>query len=189
MTQSYFDSLKEYIVIIEKAVPEDFCDFIINEFKDNEWKEANTITGLTNEIRKCKSIPLSIEDVININKENRENIDSTLFKLVGFCISEYKKTHPNCLINKDSGYDLLKYENGDFYKEHIDEYTDVQRVLSMSIALNDDYDGGEFSFFSDTVNFKLNKGDVIIFPSNFMFPHQIKTIENGTRYSIVSWIY
>jgi predicted 2-oxoglutarate/Fe(II)-dependent dioxygenase YbiX len=104
-------------------------------------------------------------------------------------MSEYKKIHPNCLINKDSGYDLLKYENGDFYKEHIDEYTDVQRVLSLSIALNDDYDGGEFSFFSDTVNFKLNKGDVIIFPSNFMFPHQIKTIENGTRYSIVSWIY
>ena len=36
--------------------------------------------------------------------------------------------------------------------------------------------------------FKLGKGTILFFPSNFMYPHIIKTITKGTRYSIVSWL-
>jgi len=32
-------------------------------------------------------------------------------------------------------------------------------------------------------------GEMIIFPSNFLFPHEIKPIKKGTRYSFVSWVY
>lgn len=189
MTQNTLSNIKDYIVVVESAVPKDFCEFIMNEFKESEWEDAKTITGAEAEIRRCKTIHLSMQDVIDANKDIREKIDATLFKIVGLCISEYRKFHPNCIVNKDSGYDFLKYDSGDFYKEHIDEYTDIQRVLSLSIVLNDDYDGGEFSFFNGSDDFKLKQGDVIIFPSNFMFPHQIKEVTNGTRYSIVTWIY
>ena len=33
----------------------------------------------------------------------------------------------------------------------------------------------------------LNKGDVIIFPSNFMYPHTVKPITSGKRYVVVTW--
>ena len=33
----------------------------------------------------------------------------------------------------------------------------------------------------------LNTGDLIIFPSNFMYPHSVEPIISGTRYSIVCW--
>ena len=34
---------------------------------------------------------------------------------------------------------------------------------------------------------KMGKGDIIIFPANFMYPHRITPITSGVRYSIVTW--
>jgi len=36
--------------------------------------------------------------------------------------------------------------------------------------------------------YKIIKGRVIMFPSNFMYPHTVNNVEKGCRYSIVSWI-
>jgi len=53
--------------------------------------------------------------------------------------------------------------------------------------LNDTFTGGEF--YVNGVDMKLKKGDIIIFPSNFMYPHEVKTIKKGERYSYVSWTF
>lgn len=61
------------------------------------------------------------------------------------------------------------------------------RTISCSFALNDDYEGGEFAFFDRRIATKIKKGAAIIFPSNFMFPHEIIKVKKGTRYSIITW--
>ena len=61
-------------------------------------------------------------------------------------------------------------------------------VLSIIVNLNDGYEGGELRFF-DKHNLKLGKGDVVIFPSNFMYPHSVNTVTKNTRYSAVAWAY
>ena len=33
------------------------------------------------------------------------------------------------------------------------------------------------------------KGDLIIFPSNFLYPHKITPVTKGVRYSYVSWVW
>ena len=43
--------------------------------------------------------------------------------------------------------------------------------------LNDDFTGGEFVIGEKTTN--LTSGDIVVFPSNFMFPHKVNTIDNG----------
>ena len=60
-------------------------------------------------------------------------------------------------------------------------------ILSMVCLLNDDFTGGEFVIGEKTIN--LTSGDVVVFPSNFMFPHKVNTIDNGERYSFVSWVW
>ena len=47
--------------------------------------------------------------------------------------------------------------------------------------------GGEFSFFNNTLVYSLKKGSAIMFPSNFLYPHSVLPVINGTRYSIVTW--
>jgi predicted 2-oxoglutarate/Fe(II)-dependent dioxygenase YbiX len=60
-------------------------------------------------------------------------------------------------------------------------------VLSIVGIFNDNYKAGEFKILDKEII--LKQGDILVFPSNFMFPHQVKTIEKGTRYSFVTWAY
>ena len=58
--------------------------------------------------------------------------------------------------------------------------------VSSLLFLNDDYKGGEFIICD--IEYKPKKGSSIIFPSNFMFPHEVLKITNGIRYSIITWL-
>ena len=43
------------------------------------------------------------------------------------------------------------------------------------------------AFIADTI-YKPKKNSAIIFPSNFMFPHSVNQVIEGTRYSIITWL-
>ena len=61
-------------------------------------------------------------------------------------------------------------------------------ILSIVGKINNDYQGGEFVMWEDTV-INLEPGQIMIFPSNFMYPHQVNTVTRGNRYSFVSWAF
>jgi len=61
-------------------------------------------------------------------------------------------------------------------------------ILTILGMLNDDYEGGELVFFEDT-KIKTKQGDLLIFPSNFLYPHRVEPITKGVRWSYVSWVW
>ena len=87
--------------------------------------------------------------------------------------------------------DILKYGITNHYKFHVDHAKGENRVLSAVIFLNDDYDGGELTFkntFDNTEESVQKKaGSVVIWPSNFLFPHAVKPVTKGERYTVVAW--
>jgi predicted 2-oxoglutarate/Fe(II)-dependent dioxygenase YbiX len=64
----------------------------------------------------------------------------------------------------------------------------VPRSLSCSFALNDDFGGGDWSFFCGDYALRPPKGSAVLFPSNFLFPHEILEVTGGTRYAVVTWM-
>jgi predicted 2-oxoglutarate/Fe(II)-dependent dioxygenase YbiX len=38
-------------------------------------------------------------------------------------------------------------------------------------------------------NIKLKKGDLLIFPSVFLYPHKVEPVKKGIRYSFISWVW
>jgi predicted 2-oxoglutarate/Fe(II)-dependent dioxygenase YbiX len=67
---------------------------------------------------------------------------------------------------------------------------DGLRTLTVIIALNSDYDGGEFIFPAQDIKVKLKRGQAIAFPPYWTHPHLVTSPENGTfRYTINTWIY
>lgn len=181
-------NINDYIIVVPDVVSTELCDAILNEYKDcNDWIPAITANGKADGERQCSTIGISFNSVIEKNKEARQKIDQELFNCAANAIKEYKKNFVHCNIEQDSGYDLLRYEIGNFYTTHTDSFKDRPRAVSCSFTLNDDYEGGEFAFFDRELIYKLKKGSCIMFPSNFMYPHEIMPVLSGTRYSIVTW--
>lgn len=82
---------------------------------------------------------------------------------------------------------ILKYEVGGRFKKHLDDSCSTPRTVSLSMVLNDDYDGGEFEFNRFKVKIEPNAGDIIVFCSSFPYQHEVHEVTKGTRYSAVKW--
>lgn len=181
------DTLHNYIIVIKNIVPNSLCDKIITEYKNAaEWVKATTGSGILEKVRNCDTIGLSQPFVIQDNT-NRFKIDQDLFEVVSKCIKEYNTQFKHSTIQEDTGYDLLRYKEGGFYIQHTDTFLQAPRLVSCSLHLNDNYEGGEFAFFDRTLKYKLDKGDALMFPSTFMYPHEVMPVTKGTRYSIITW--
>lgn len=102
------------------------------------------------------------------------------------------------------GFDLNGYESFQYttysgnekgrYDWHMDmnmgcEQTAQTRKLSLTLLLNDDFEGGEFEInggnHKKPIAVQTQKGRAILFPS-FMI-HRVKPVTKGTRKSIVVW--
>jgi len=181
-------TLDYYIEVIKVAVPVNLCDMILNEYQnDDSWQNATIGTGqLKLDKRNCETLGLSFPCNIVKNETVRKNLDSEVHFFVSKAMSFYSNKY-KVMCETDTGYDLLKYKEGGFFTQHIDESPINNRTVSLSINLNDDYEGGEFAFFDREKVIKLEKGDILMFPSNYIYPHEIMPILKGTRYSIVTW--
>ena len=86
---------------------------------------------------------------------------------------------------------ILKYTPGGHYKKHTDHSGVTPRTFSLIYFLNDDFDGGEFMFIDPITGLEMQmdklKNRMLIWPSNFMYPHLVKPVTKGIRYSVVSW--
>jgi predicted 2-oxoglutarate/Fe(II)-dependent dioxygenase YbiX len=183
------NELKDYILVLKNIIPDKLCNDILNEYsKTNEWLDTSIGKGEVNkQIRNCTTIEISLNKVIEINKNIRKLLDDEIFECAKKAIEKYNEKFKQAHISKDSGYQLLKYEKGGFYTQHVDSFTEMPRTISCSFILNNDFKGGEFSFFDNKIIYPLKKGSAIMFPSNFLYPHSVLPVIDGTRYSIVTW--
>ena len=92
---------------------------------------------------------------------------------------------------------FMEYGKGTSMNTHCDHIQNIFAAngqargiptLSIITALNNSYSGGEI-IMCEKYKYRLNTGETLIFPSNFLYPHSIKKITKGTRYSMVSWVY
>ena len=184
------NQLNNFILVLDGVFTPQLCDAILEEYAScDDW--VDTVIGggadVDKTIRNCSAIGMSYSSIIGKNQNTRTALDKYMHASVSEIIAKYTKNFPNCVIQQDSGYELLKYTEGQFYIQHTDSFKERQRAVSCSISLNDDYEGGEFAFFDRELKYKLSKGSAILFPSNFMYPHEIMPVTKGTRYSVITW--
>lgn len=182
-------SLDEYIFTLDSVVPEELCDRILEEYHDcTFWTPSSVGNGnVDDQIRNCDIINITENIVLQKNFDIRKKLDEDFYVCASTAINEYRKLFPEVASEIDTGYNLLRYKEGQFYTQHTDSFKSQQRSVSCSFLLNDDYEGGEFAFFDREIIIRGGKGSIIMFPSNFMFPHEIMPVTSGTRYSIITW--
>lgn len=134
------------------------------------------------------------------NKKFAKIIDKEIFTVICDIIKR-AQTHNAYIghISKDEGYCLRKITGPT--RTHADSVfpTNGERLvksaaydirkLSLIIALNGDYEGGEFFFPNHDIEVKLKKRQAIIFPPYWTHPHGTKELNNNTyRYTLNTWL-
>jgi predicted 2-oxoglutarate/Fe(II)-dependent dioxygenase YbiX len=180
-------TLEDHIRVYDNALNADQCEIILTRFKGSPlWNIAGQGSNTTDpNLRNCDTIDISD---YKSNNNAHLDLDEMLFRGVGKTIAQYIKEFTRVMIKHDTGYEILRYNTGTECKEHVDSYPDRPRTLSCSINLNDDYEGGEFTFFGGSLRYRVPKGSAIVFPSNFMYPHAVAPVTAGSRYSIITWL-
>lgn len=185
--------LKKLIYKQRRAVSSELCDYIVDEIKKepwdiHSWYESNKNSFYSEE---------NSEPKILFSTQQLQNL---LTPHINECVVEYDKifSFSKCerakhVVKKLSKVRFNKYECGDMMRQHIDHIHSLFDgnekgipALSIIVSLNDGYSGGEL-YFWENHTVKMNKGDILIFPSSFLFPHGVKKIISGVRYSSVCW--
>lgn len=179
--------LKDYFKVYNNALSQELCDETIKQLHSVKWEEHkfySTIGLIDN-----GSEPLEYKGTIESDEKLKKSIWETIRRYV---LEDIKfDWFPGW--NGFSDLKFIKYQINQEMKNHCDHihslYDGIHKgipILSIIGLLNDDFDGGDLVLLDEKIN--LKKGDVIIFPSNFLFPHKINKIIFGTRYSVVTWV-
>jgi len=183
--------IKNFIKIYDEVLPWNVVSNLIrfaNISKFDETKVGEE-TRIDFNVRRTYTLPLS-----NLNN-SFSNIHwfNLLHSFFNKNLIQYKVD--NNILDYEyrniSNIEILKYENTGFYTWHVDHFSAIPRTMSCILLLNNDYEGGNLCFRNPDgsgeweVEVKPNR--MIIWPSNFLYPHTVKPVTKGKRYSVVAW--
>ena len=185
-------NIDDYVVINRGAIPEELRQQVLDKINQTQWEKHryHNIKG---------------DDLQTLNPDNEEldinynTAGNVLINLIEKCIFEYMKIVPPAgkygVISNFTTPRFNRYESGQRMKPHVDHIRTIFDgekkgipVYTVLGLLNDEFEGGEFLMWEDE-KIDLQAGDILIFPSNFMFPHHVEPVKYGKRYSFVSWVW
>tara|TARA_R110002051_G_scaffold231087_1_gene293057 strand:- start:117 stop:683 length:567 start_codon:yes stop_codon:yes gene_type:complete len=187
------NTIKDYIMV-KKCLPKEVCKTLIDECNERIWEKHkwnNYATGIS-ESESTKEL-----DTMNCTKEQQAKITPYLIK----SLEAYQEKHTwpgektqAPWLSKFSPIRFNRYTVGTLMREHYDHIHSIfdgkmkgVPIVSIVVNLNEDYEGCEFYCRGEKI--ELKTGDILLFPSNFMYPHEVKEATKGTRYSFVSWAF
>lgn len=182
-------------------MPKEFCQNMVTDIEKNNSWEQHTWQNYGKLIDRKPKFPSEELDIA----ESFPNQNESIFPYLGEALKKYENTitennsfnpyKANCGLHIACPVRFNRYNTHTLmltHHDHIHSLFDGERkgipVLSIVGLLNDDFEGGEFVFFDD-YEVTLTTGDILIFPSVFMFPHRVQKIKKGKRYSFVSWAW
>ena len=180
--------MRKWIGYDENIISNELCDNIIDYGDNVKSLKSSTYASHEGQIKNSEERVKMDDGWFRNGEKYYEDIKHS----VTLAMSKYMEKHKDIAVVRHTDFRLNKYSEGGFMSRHIDnihhshgqEYGFPQ--ASVLLFLNDNFEGGDF-IISD-ITYKTKKGSAIVFPSNFMFPHEVKLVKKGTRYSIISWL-
>ena len=184
--------LQHYMKLFKGCIDKNLCDNLVREMEAIEFQEHKFYDHYKREVSArsgSKELSVSWDDCPS---------RSILSKKLWYVIHDYLKYINLPWFVSWSGYTPPRFNKYNQNKQmalhcdHIQSMFDGEKkgipILSVLGVLNNNYEGGEFIMFDDT-EIKFDKGDVLVFPSLFLYPHKVEPVKSGTRYSYVSWVW
>lgn len=202
--------MREFIYIKENSLDPEFCDKVIEYFNNHEEEQYDGVLSSTlgNEetTEKNKKDTIDLNNTISNVSPNSEwfPIQRVLINEVKTNINEYfKKLDPeNNIFFFDKNFKnriyletllMHKYKKNEGKFSYHNDFLYLPkkrkyRIFNFMWYLNDVTEGGETEFFG-SYKIKPEKGKMVIFPSEWFFPHTGKIPISDDKYIVTGWIY
>ena len=204
-------NIEDYFLHKLGFLGKDFCKHALEVLEKSEW-EKHFFTGYeTNDPehgfawkKEVQSSPAGSDEPEFFARtspgwgEEQAKINNVIIKKLQPALIDYVRSFRYKWFDGWEGYSAIKflrYSEDHKMSEHCDHIRSlfdgkIKGIPMLSIVgqLNEDFDGGEFVMWGGKV-IELKAGDMIVFPSNFMYPHRVEPVKKGKRYSYVSWAY
>jgi hypothetical protein len=193
------DQLLEYVKVYN-VIPSEVCDKILADVNQNNTWQKHTYNPKFERPTGTHFPPTEFEFLDSTREQSLQ-----LMPYVENTMRSYNK-----FINEKNSFAGYDAETGvtsctpirfnrckihtlvEAHHDHIQELfgpgnTSIPSVSVVGL-LNEEFTGGEFVIFKDTV-IPLKKGDIVLFPSNYLYPHRVDKVKSGVRNSFVTWAF
>ena len=179
---------------LKGLVSPDICNQLIKFYEDHKHmviaeesykfdKDAES-----NKIEEDNCSFLNISELKNV--KDFEEPYKIILKYLRIVLTNYEiyvrntlcPTYQNIFMNNTNNIRIIKYEVGQQIKDHTDVTENIRG--SLTINLNDDYEGGEFRFFGGQIKVNLSAGEAMLFPAEPLWIHGTEPVTKGARYAI-----
>ena len=188
-------TLQDTIFIVRKIIPDNLCDFVVQEIEKRNWKPHTWYNNVEGSYGSEETMEL---DVQGTSPELQQLLTPIIIQAGGaynqnFAFLQCDRTQQ--IMNKFTTLRFNRYAPGQIMRQHVDHIHSIFDgqekgipVLSFILNFNDDYEGAKL-FFWDDYELDLGKGDIVMWPSNFLYPHGVTEATKGKRYSAVTWAW
>lgn len=187
--------LSDHILHLKSFIDKDVCNSVMNALDNLERDNSAPYTdGLLNNNADTYFDP-DIKYIDNVrDRIFIDGLKEYASKIRSFNWSYYDTKSFHC-----SEMIIRRYNEGSEFKYHHDDiigeifphwFLRRQNILTCNFYFSDanNYEGGDLVFTCGKT-FHPSMGDIIIFPSNWMFYHEVQKITKGKRYSGTVWLY
>ena len=188
--------LNDYILLLDNWIPKYILDKTLEELPKNKFWKQHTYTDSKTLKAEQRNGDKELDICYGENLTYIQKLHDLTWKALEKYILIDKIADTN--LKGWSGFSQIRfnrYDKDQIMSKHIDHIVSLFSgnprgipILSILSLLNDNYQGGEFIMFDD-YEIKLKAGDLLIFPSVFLYPHLVKPVTKGIRYTFVSWCY
>tara|TARA_B100000287_G_C20389659_1_gene685060 strand:- start:51 stop:557 length:507 start_codon:yes stop_codon:yes gene_type:complete len=158
----------------KNILDDDTCDSLINIMESNLDK-ADDVNYEVGQNVICKELLITSPDVLALI---HEAVKKTLDK--------YHEKYEKFRAYADTGFVLRRISGATRMHTDVNASTD-NRNVSIILGLNSDFENGEFHFPYQEYTTTLKRGEAIVFPVWFMYPHSVDA-PIGYRYTINTWM-
>lgn len=185
-------NLRDYVKIYSNWIEKNKCAEIISDLKSVDWQKHIFYDSLNN---------------VNVSRSGEQELDVTFSKTqhTDYVMQRSWDAYHKYIV-EDFNFPWFSHWNGfsqvrfnryqpdqtmALHCDHIASLFDGVRkgipILTALGCLNNDYTGGEFIMWDEKID--LTAGDMIVFPSVFLYPHKVNPVLKGERYSFVTWAW
>lgn len=183
-------NVDKYVIMITDIIDEEEAKFLIDMAKTasyDEWdayrkslgKDAESVNAAYGDWSKQM---LWLELNPHLFEKAKDLLDSINRRCIHLINDHYQTDY-----TLDTLYNIYKFREGDFMKEHHDSGLSPDIKLGAVIYLNDDFEGGEIYYPKANLEIKPVARSLVVHPAGMIYRHGVKSVTSGERFSLAGF--